>query len=87
MTSKEKAKELVDTFRSEMLNGIILTCDFNPERERRHTDKAKRLALIAVNEIEKSLTECGENLDEIKRMKYEFKWIDLVRKEIENYES
>jgi hypothetical protein len=60
MTLKEKANELVDKFWKENTKGILFTDDFNPEREQRLLDKAKNLALIAVNEIIKA----GKDVDE-----------------------
>ena len=56
MTPKEKAQELVLNFKNKHLEGYCFTSDFNPEREQRHLNEAKGLALIAVDEILKLST-------------------------------
>lgn len=54
MRAKEKAKELVSEFMEKCYEGQLFTANFDPERGRRHLEKGKGLAFIAVNEIIKS---------------------------------
>ena len=71
MTSKEKAKELVDKFTFNCRE-----CDFE--------QNAKTAAMSCVDEIEKALTEYGETTFELQNMESEFRFLDKVREEIKN---
>lgn len=51
MTPKEKAIELVEKYRNEITRGIVFTTEVNFEREKRHTERAKACATIAVDLI------------------------------------
>lgn len=67
MTAQEKAYQLYGKYRS---------CQLLPFF-------AKKCALIAVDEIEKALTEYGRANDELQNMDREFNYWQEVRKEIE----
>jgi hypothetical protein len=71
MKAKEKAVELVNKY----LSGITL----NPFSA--HV-QAIDCALIAVDEIEKALTEYGEDSNELQNMDSEFRWWEEVKLEL-----
>ena len=49
ITPKQYATELVDEIKKEIYWVVITTADFNPERERVRTEKAKTVALLSIN--------------------------------------
>ena len=51
ITPKQYATELVDEIKKEIYWGVITTADFNPERERVRTEKAKTVALLSINKM------------------------------------
>ncbi len=77
--AEEKSKELVEKLRTEIYRGLIFTDDFNPARDRAHTEKAKQCALIAVHEIMNILFIADAPVGQTGRWKY---WSD-VKSEIQ----
>jgi len=49
ITPKQYATELVDEIKKEIYWGVITTAEFNTERERVRTEKAKTVALLSIN--------------------------------------
>ena len=79
MTPKEKAEELVDKF-TNLYEGINLGL------AKKHW--AKQSALIAVDEIEKSLTDYGRGDSlQLQNMDSEFRYWSKVREEIQNIKT
>jgi hypothetical protein len=80
MNPKEKAQELLLKFKNKHLEGYCFTSDFNPQREQRHLNEAKGLALIAVDEILNLSKIASLRRDEV-YMELEY-WME-VKQEIE----
>jgi hypothetical protein len=49
ITPKQYATELVAEIKKEIYWGVITTADYNTERERVRTEKAKTVALLSIN--------------------------------------
>jgi hypothetical protein len=52
MTPTEKAKKLVDMFRSAIYEGVLTSANIDMKREAYRNEQGKRCALIAVAELE-----------------------------------
>lgn len=84
MKAKEKAVELVDKFRKYVDSEVDGEKGFEFSRKRQ-TRNAKKCALICISEIELALTEYGTQSNELQNMDSEWRWIEEVKSEIENY--
>ena len=75
MTPKEKAEQLVDKFRSNIISFLS---------DNMKDQNAKQCALIAVEEIEQALTDYGRGDSlELQNMDSEFRYWWKVKEEIE----
>lgn len=78
MTANEKAKQLIQKFRTEIYSGVITTADGNPKRDAQRDDVARRTAIVCANEI---ISEIENDIELTGLTEY---WKE-VKKELENY--
>jgi DNA-binding transcriptional regulator YhcF (GntR family) len=66
MEAKDKAENLIYRLKEKILEGQVFTDDFNPEREKRHTEQAKRVARFVIE-----FAELNINKDELREIYHE----------------